>query len=145
MTNISAAGDPLPTQQLVRRNGPLYRQLATILSGPIINGAYPVGSVLPKEADIADRFGISLITVRQALRELEVDGLIRKRAAKPAIVAAQVPKARNTTVYRRLADIASYAEGARLQVLSYRREHSAVANQTFGMSPSESCYCLGAR
>lgn len=142
MTTIPADGDPLPTQQLVRRNGPLYRQLAAILRRPIVNGAYTVGSVLPKEADLADRFGISLITVRQALRELEADGLIRKRAAKPAIVAAQAPKTRNTTMYRRLADIASYTEGARLQVLSYRRERSAVASETFGLPPGESCYCL---
>jgi len=28
-----------------------------------------VGDELPKEADIAQRFGVSLITVRQALRE----------------------------------------------------------------------------
>ena len=38
---------------------------------------------------IAEHFGVSLITVRQALRDLEADGLIRKRSAKPAVVAAR--------------------------------------------------------
>ena len=137
-----ASSEPLPARQLLRRNGPLYRQLATILRRPIAEGAYPVGAVLPKEADLADRFGVSLITVRQALRELEADGLIRKRAAKPAVVAARLPKPRNTGVYRSLADIQSYTTGAKLQVMSYRRERSAIASETFGLPAGESCYCL---
>src|SRR5882757_5588957 len=91
MTHASASLDSLPVRRLVRDDGPLYRQLVTILRAPIVAGHYPVGAALPKEADIAGRFGISLITVRQALRELEADGLIRKRSAKPAIVAARTP------------------------------------------------------
>ena len=47
----------------------------------------PVGTPLPREADLAESFQVSLITVRQALRDLEAEGLIQKRAAKPAIVA----------------------------------------------------------
>ena len=39
-------------------------------------------SELPKEAEIAERFGVSLITVRQALRDLAADGLIR--SARPS-------------------------------------------------------------
>ncbi len=142
--DIPVNTDLLPARQLHRRDGPLYRQLAAILRRPIFDGAYTVGSVLPKEADIADRFGISLITVRQALRELEADGLIKKRAAKPAVVAARTPKPRNTGMYRRLADIESYTTDARLQVMSYRRERSTIACETFGLSLSESCYCLRA-
>src|SRR5688572_9405900 len=82
-----AAADLPAGRSRSRAGGPRYRHLAGILREPIAAGAYSVGAVLPREADIARRFGVSLITVRQALRDLEADGLIRKRAAKPAIVA----------------------------------------------------------
>src|SRR6478735_8057231 len=97
MSALDDSLSPLPARQLLRDDGPLYRQLAAILRAPIVDGSYPLGAPLPKEADIAGRFGISLITVRQALRELEADGLIRKRAAKPAVVAARAPVAKLTT------------------------------------------------
>ncbi len=144
MTDIPASLDPLPTRQLVRQDGPLYRQLAEILRAPIVDGVFPIGAVLPKEADIAGRFGISLITVRQALRELETDGLIQKRAAKPAIVAARVPKQRIGSVFRSIADIAASATDSRLEVRSYRRERSVAASEAFGLRPNKSCYCLRA-
>ena len=75
----------------VRSSGRTARSTASLPTScrtPIADGSFPVGASLPKEAEIADRFGISLITVRQALRELAADGLIRKRSAKPAVVAA---------------------------------------------------------
>ena len=83
--------DMLPMRALVRSNGPLYRQLADMLREPIASGALPIGAELPKEAEIGERFGVSLITVRQALRDLEADGLIQKRSAKPAIVVSKTP------------------------------------------------------
>ena len=134
--------DPLLARQLFRENGPLYRQLATILRAPIINGAYAIGMQLPKEAEIADRFGISLITVRQALRELESDGLIRKRPAKPAVVASRAPAPKLASAFRNFADIAAYTRDARLEVASYRRENATATRGIFNLSETDVCYCL---
>ena len=131
-----------PARRLVREDGPLYRQLAAILRAPIIDKTYPLGTALPKEAEIAERFGISLITVRQALRELENDGLIRKRAAKPAIVAAHAPAPRLTSAFRNFADIAAYTRDARLEVSSYKQRHDPQAAMVFGLPESESCFRL---
>ena len=63
--------DFLPKRVLNRAGGPLYRQLADMLREPILNGTFAIGAELPKEATIAAHFGVSLITVRQALRDLE--------------------------------------------------------------------------
>jgi GntR family transcriptional regulator len=131
---------PLPARQLLRHDGPLYRQLAAILRAPIVDGTYRVGTELPKEAEIADRFGISLITVRQALRELESDGLIRKRAAKPAVVAARAPKL--SSAFRNFADIAAYTKDARLEIKSYRREASDAPRAAFNLAAGDVSYCL---
>src|SRR4051794_35652822 len=77
MDELAASIELLPKRTLLRANGPLYRQLADVLREPISSGQFPVGGELPKEASIAEHFGVSLITVRQALRDLETDGLIR--------------------------------------------------------------------
>ncbi len=134
--------EELPDRQLRRANGPLYRQLANVLREPIASGAFPVGASLPKEAEIAERFGISLITVRQALRELAADGLIRKRSAKPAVVAAREPPIRYGWNFRSFGDIAAYTENAELSIKSYRREDSKQAREIFGLDGSERCFCL---
>src|SRR6185295_13080605 len=112
------------------------------LRAPIVDGTYPVGTELPKEAEIAGRFGISLITVRQALRELEADGLIRKRAAKPAIVAARTPTPKLTSAFRNFGDIAAYTRDARLEIASYGREASPAASAAFNMPDRDFFYCL---
>jgi len=117
--------DRLPARRLLRQNGPLYRQLAEILRAPIVDGTYPIGSPLPK-----------------ALRELQADGLIRKRSAKPAVVAAQTPALTQSWGFRNFADIEAYTRHARLEIISYRREDTAAGRAVFGLSQRDACYCL---
>ena len=76
---------------------------------------FPVGSELPKEAEIAEHFGVSLITVRQALRDLEADGLIRKRSAKPAVVTARTPSVNLSWNFKNFADMAAFTKDAAAQ------------------------------
>ena len=132
----------LPRRTLGRANGPLYRQLADILREPIANGTYAVGGELPKEATIAEHFGVSLITVRQALRDLEADGLIRKRSAKPAVVTARNPSVNLSWNFKNFADMAAFTKDAQLKVKSYRKEKSPALQRHFGMAKDEAGYCL---
>lgn len=134
--------DLLPKRALVRGRGPLYRQLANALREPITSGAFPVGRELPKEAVIAKRFGVSLITVRQALRNLEADGLIRKRSAKPAVVASASPAVTLSWTFKNFADIAVFTKDAQLKVKSYRKESFPALQRHFGLGENEQGYCL---
>lgn len=134
--------DFLPRRALVRTNGPLYRQVADMLRVPIGAGALAVGDELPKEAAIAEHFGVSLITVRQALRDLEADGLIRKRSAKPAVVTARNPSVSLSWNFKNFADMAAFTKNAQLSVKSYRREKSPVLQRHFGMAKGEAGFCL---
>lgn len=58
---------------------PLYKQLVQSLRSEIVKGAYPVGSQLPTEDELAGRFAVSRHTVREALRQLRADGLVSSR------------------------------------------------------------------
>lgn len=133
--------DHLPNRSLARTDGPLYRQLADLLRAPILTGAFPVGEELPKEAELADRFGVSLITVRQALRDLEADGLIRKRPAKPAVVATRTPTVTLGWNFSRFTDMAAFTANATLAIRSWRRERCPAAQRHFGL-PDASLPCL---
>ena len=142
MSQVPASLDSHLTRRLIRDDGPLYRQLAAILRALIIEGSYRVGTELPKEAEIAARHGVSLITVRQALRELEADGLIRKRSAKPALVASQSAAPHLGSAFRNFADIAAFTRGARLEIASYSRTHSEAAKAALGLSVGAAIHCL---
>jgi GntR family transcriptional regulator len=60
-------------------NTPLYRTVYDSLRERILAGAYPPGEALPSEPRLVNEYGVSLITVRRALQELVLDGLIERR------------------------------------------------------------------
>lgn len=55
---------------------PLYKTLANKLAADIVSGVYPVGSLLPTEAELCESFKVSRITCRGAIRELRNSGLV---------------------------------------------------------------------
>ena len=65
---------------------PLYYQLGTILREQILSGAYAVGDQLPTEAELVADYGVSRITVRQALKTLEDENLVRREAGRGTFV-----------------------------------------------------------
>src|SRR5579872_7081450 len=63
-----------------RGAAPQYSLLAHELLRGIAAGDYPVGSLLPTEAELCRRFSVSRITARAAMRELQSRGLVSRRA-----------------------------------------------------------------
>jgi GntR family transcriptional regulator len=55
---------------------PLYRRVYDELTKRIQSGADRPGAMLPSEAQLSKEFKVSLITVRRALHELALDGLV---------------------------------------------------------------------
>ncbi len=66
---------------------PLYEQLKQRLRAEIARGAYRPGDRLPAEPELVHMYGVSRITVRQALSDLEAEGLIVRRHGKGTFVA----------------------------------------------------------
>lgn len=58
---------------------PLYRQLEERLAAQIYSGAYAPGALLPSDARLCAAYGVSRITVRQALDKLVASNLVRRR------------------------------------------------------------------
>jgi len=70
---------------------PLYKQLARSLRGDILRGVFPVGSPLPPEEVLAERFAVSRHTVREALRQLRADQLVSSRQGSGTTVMPSPP------------------------------------------------------
>jgi GntR family transcriptional regulator len=130
---------------LDRANGKLYRQIAARLRSAITAGELAVGSELPTEARLASAFGVSLITVRHALRELEAEGLIDKRPAKPAVIASAEPRGPAARRMNSLDDIVAATEGAVLEVSEWHHVRSTTAARIFGLAPLTPLPCLCGR
>ncbi len=67
---------------------PKYRQIQDALKDAIVAGEYGVGERLPSESELVQRFGASRLTVNLALRELQLSGLIERRAGSGSYVSA---------------------------------------------------------
>lgn len=80
-----------PFETLEHSAVPLYAQLRERLRARIVDGSYPQGARLPAESEISAIFGVSRITVRQALGDLQKEGLIVKAPGKGSFVARRTP------------------------------------------------------
>jgi GntR family transcriptional regulator len=70
--------DDLVAFELARGAKPLHAAIAEHLAGLIASGSLAPGTRLPPERQLATTLGVSRMTVRQALGELERDGLVRR-------------------------------------------------------------------
>jgi GntR family transcriptional repressor for pyruvate dehydrogenase complex len=55
---------------------PAYRQIANVIEQRIVARSLRTGDPLPSETDLARQFGVNRSTIREAIRELEVHGLL---------------------------------------------------------------------
>ena len=65
---------------------PLFAQVRDALRAEILGGGLVPGDRLPSESALITRFGVSRITVRQALAELQSDGLVQTVNGKGSYV-----------------------------------------------------------
>jgi len=65
---------------------PYYIQLIDILREKVQTGTWAPGDQIPGEQELCELFSVSRTVVRQALRELELDGVITRRKGKGTFI-----------------------------------------------------------
>ena len=68
----------------------LYRRIESLIRTKILSGQYEAEEMLPKEDSLAEDYGVSKITVRNALAGLEADGLIDRIPGRGTFVARDI-------------------------------------------------------
>jgi GntR family transcriptional regulator len=68
-----------PARRSATQRQPKYLRIYTELRDRIIGGRWPAGSSLPSQRELADEFGVSTMTLRQALQLLADEGLVGTR------------------------------------------------------------------
>jgi GntR family transcriptional regulator len=100
-----------------QRRQPLYVRIAATLAAQIAQGDHPVGSLLPTEAELQQRFHVSRYVVRQAIQHLRSVGLVTARKGVGTRVEAAQATGRFLHTMHSVGDIRQYATGMRLEIL----------------------------
>jgi GntR family transcriptional regulator len=95
------------------RRVPLYEQIEAVLRERI--HALQPGDRLPSDRDLADEFGVSFITARQAVSRLAADGLVTRQVGRGTFVAA--PR-----LEKDMRGLTSFSEDMRERGLTVRSE-----------------------
>lgn len=89
------------TMEAVQTPAAPYLRVKGWLKTQLADGRWPPGALMPSEAELVARFGVSRMTVNRALRELQVEGLV-ERVQGVGTFAAQLARVSSTLTIRDL-------------------------------------------
>ncbi|WP_309052883.1 GntR family transcriptional regulator [Streptomyces sp.] len=111
-----------PDSLVLNRKLPLWYQVSQSLRASILGRAPDASLRLPTEEQLAAHYGVSVLTMRQALKELEEEGLISRHRRRGTFIE---PGARRSTPRRLLGSIdaiVAQQSGERTTVLGHGAE-----------------------
>jgi len=96
------------------------KQVYLVLRDRILSGAAGFGTRLPTENELAETHGVSRVTVRRALGELEREHLIeRRRSAGTRVIYRQAPAPITADISGVLANLADMGRRTSVELLSF--------------------------
>lgn len=87
-----------------RNIGPKHKQIKEDIVEDILGGVYEPGDMIPRQSDYAKKYNVSRLTVRKAIDDLVVKGILRTEKGKGTFVQEIATKAYS---YRRVAGFSS--------------------------------------
>lgn len=84
---VSAQDHWTPTEESGGRGTPKYEQIRKDLAAAIRRGNYRPGEALPSQRDLSASYGVTLMTLRQALSLLSEEGLVVQQPGRGTFVA----------------------------------------------------------
>jgi GntR family transcriptional regulator len=113
----SPAVSASPRAQTFKRKVPLYFHVESLLRQKIVTGQLPAGDKIGTEKELVAQFGVSQITIRAALANLEAEGLILRKPGKGTFVAPHVPSRKQVIVTRDVQSFVLDSESYEVSVL----------------------------
>jgi GntR family transcriptional regulator len=104
----------------LQRHAPLHTQVGDALIREIESGRYTVGSFLPPELELADRYAVSRHTIREATRRLVEMGLVERQQGIGTRVKSTDAETRYVASINALEDLFEYTRKTRLDVIDER-------------------------
>jgi GntR family transcriptional regulator len=128
---------------LVTTGAALYRKVAEDLKAAISAGAFAAGTRLPSESELAEQYGVSRGTVRQAFAALRADGVIasRRGARRVVVGGPRVQSFGELLSFSRWARAIGEVPSGRVESLE-RRAALPVEAQHLGLRPDAIVYHL---
>ena len=127
--------------------GPKYKRICEELKSAIERGAYAAGCRLPSEHEMVQSHGASRITVSRALRELQADGYVERRAGSGTYVLSAstkqhtfgllIPELGHTEIFEPICQGMASAQQAQNHVLLWGK--SLAGSQTTASEAKDVC------
>lgn len=126
-----------PIFQTLRRE-PAYKAVSGVMEQHILSGRLKTGTTLPTELDLAAQFGVNRSTVREAIRQLEQEGLVERRGGKKMYISLPglfdlAPRAARSLImhqvtFQELWEVASVVEPAAAGLAALRIDEADFAH-----------------
>ena len=98
-----------------------YRDILDFMLVEINRGRWEVGSAIISEADLVNQFGTTRTTVRQALKELETQGYIKRRRGTRSILISAEPSADFVNSVRSIGELLQYSQRTNSRLIGSTR------------------------
>lgn len=95
--------------------GPKYKLIKEDIVDDILSGVYRVGDMIPKQSDYARKYNVSRLTVRKAINDLVLKGVLTTEKGKGTFVR---PVAAGSNCYRRSLGFSSNINQSKSRVWS---------------------------
>lgn len=123
---------------------PLYKQIEMEILEKVNSGYYKVGAAIPTEYELAELYGVSRVTVRQATNNLAAQGILVRNQGSGTFVSS------STSAYERTAKIMGFKEemeaGGRkpsTEIITYEiRTADAAISELLGIAPHALIYYI---
>jgi GntR family transcriptional regulator len=120
---------------------PLYHQISEAILAPIRNGELKPGDAILTEQELIQAFGVSRITVRRAIHELEIRGYLIRKQGLGTFVAPPDVKRGATQLKGFSEDITSRGMKPKSKLLSLRQEPAtAILAQKFDIDTGDTLW-----
>ena len=112
---------------------PAYLQVAEDLRANILQGTFTPGSQLPSYGTLMEQYGVSITVVRNAIRELRTQSLVRTHQGKGVFVSNPLPATGQADSGPQSADTTDRIEKLEAEVASLREAQSVLQAQLINL------------